>query len=95
MLAEIWVCIGGNYSNNINMVVMATSSSKQQQAAYSSTKAKNKAYGSHAKHSYCCPVNHACAPLRHSSLVQANTPGAGLVTRRKTVQVLQKEVAEP
>jgi len=42
----------------------------------------SKAYGSHAKHSYCCPVNQhwdACAPLRDSSFVQANPPGAGLV----------------
>ena len=40
----------------------------------------HKASGSHAKHSYCRPVNQhwdACAPLRHLSLVQANPPGAG------------------
>ena len=61
-------------------------------------KSKSKAYGSHAKHSYCCPVNRhwdANAPLRHSSLVQANPPRAGLVTRRRTIQVSQIEVAEP
>jgi len=29
----------------------------------------------------------ACAPLRHSSLVQANPPGTGLVTHRRTAQV--------
>jgi len=37
----------------------------------------------------------ACAPLRHLSLVQANPPGAGLVTHRRTVQVSWREVAEP
>jgi len=34
----------------------------------------------------------ACAPL---SLVQANPPGAGLVTHRRTVQVSQIEIAGP
>jgi len=41
---------------------------------------KSKAYGSHAEHSYCRPVNQhwdACAPLRFLSLVQANLPRAG------------------
>ena len=33
--------------------------------------------------------------VRHSSLVQANPPGVGLVTRRRTVQVSQLEVVEP
>jgi len=35
------------------------------------------------------------APLRHLSLVQANPLGAGLVTRRRTIQVSWREVAEP
>ena len=59
---------------------------------------KPKAYGSHVKLSRCRQVNQhwdACAPLRHLSLVQANSPGAGLVTRRRTVQVSQIEVVEP
>ena len=59
---------------------------------------QSKAYSSHVKHSHCRPVNQhwdGCAPLRHSSLVQANLPGAGLVTRRRTVQVSQLEVVEP
>ena len=59
---------------------------------------QSKAYGSHVKHSHCHPANQhwdACAPLRHSSLVQANPPGAGLVTRRRTVQVSQLVVVEP
>jgi len=34
------------------------------------------------------------APLRHSSLVQQNPPGAGLVTHRRTVQVSWIEIAE-
>ena len=58
-------------------------------------KAKPKVYGSHG---YCRPVNQhwdACAPLRHLSLVQENPPGEGLVTRRRTVQVSWREVAEP
>jgi len=65
---------------------------------YAKTKKQSKAYGSHVKHSYCCPVNKhwdACASLRNSSLVQANPSGAGLVTHRRTVQVSQIEVAEP
>jgi len=37
----------------------------------------------------------ACAPLRHLSLVQANPPGAGIVTNRRPAQVSWKEVAEP
>ena len=51
--------------------------------AYTHKASKSKAYGSHAKHSYCRPVNQhwdAYAPLRHLSLVQANPLGAGLVT---------------
>ena len=43
-------------------------------------KQKQSLYGSHAKHSYCCPTNQhwdVCAPLRHLSLVQANPPRAG------------------
>jgi len=62
------------------------------------THTQSKAYGSHAKHSYCCPVNQhwdACVPLGHYSLVQANPPGTGLVTHRRTVQVSQIEVKEP
>jgi len=58
---------------------------------------QSKAYGSHAEHGYF-PVNQywdACAPLKHLSLVKANPPGAGLVTRRRTVQVAWKDVAEP
>jgi len=45
-----------------------------------SKQSQSKAYGSHAKHSYCCPVDQhwdACAPFRHLSLVQANPLGAG------------------
>ena len=59
---------------------------------------QSKAYGSHANHSYCHPMNQhwgACAPLRHLSLVQANPPVAGLVTCGRIVQVSQIEVAEP
>jgi len=59
---------------------------------------QSKVYGSYVKHGYCYPVNEhwdACAPLRHSSLVQANPSGAGLVTHRRTVQVSQIEVKEP
>ena len=51
---------------------------------------KSKAHSSHTKHSYCHPTNQhwdACAPLRLLSLVQANPPGGGLVTHRRTVQV--------
>jgi len=58
---------------------------------------KGKAYGSHAEHSYCRPVNQhwdACTSLRCLSLVQANLPGAGLVTCRWTVQVSWREVTE-
>jgi len=40
----------------------------------------SKTYGSHARHSYCCPADNACVPIRHFSLVEANPPGAGLVT---------------
>jgi len=61
-------------------------------------KSKAKAYGSHAEHSYCRPVNQhwdACAPLRRLSLAQANPPGAGLVTYRRTVQVSWIEDMEP
>jgi len=57
---------------------------------------QSKAYGSRAKYSYFHPVNQhwdGCAPLRHLSLVQANPPGAGLVTHRRTVQV--SGIAEP
>ena len=52
-------------------------------------KSKAKASGTHAKHSYYRPANQywdACALLRHLSLVQANSPGAGVVTHRGTVQ---------
>ena len=34
------------------------------------------------------------APLRHSSLLKANPPGAGLVTRRRIVQVSWRKVME-
>ena len=46
-------------------------------------KSKAKASGTHVKHSYYRPANQhwdACALLRHLSLVQANSPGAGLVS---------------
>jgi len=58
----------------------------------------SKVYSSHMKHSYCCPVNQhwdAYTPLRHLNFVQANPLGARLVTRRRTVQVSWREVAEP
>ena len=54
---------------------------------------QSKAYDSLAEHSYCCPVNQhwdACAPLRR---VQANPPGAGLVTHMKAIS--WRKVAEP
>ena len=50
--------------------------------------AQSKASGSPAKHSYCHPVNHhwdSCAPLRHLSLLQANSPGAELITCRRAI----------
>ena len=46
---------------------------------------QSKAYGSYAKQNYYCPANQhwdVCVPLRHWSVVQANPPGAGLVTHR-------------
>ena len=66
--------------------------------AHARTHTQSKASSSHAKHSYCCPVNQhwdVCAPLRNLSLVQENPPGAELVTRRRNVQVSWREVTEP
>jgi len=37
---------------------------------------------------------YACMPLRYLSLVQVNPPEAELVTHRRTIQVLWREVAE-
>jgi len=61
---------------------------------------KNKPYGSHAKHSfnYCLSVNQhwdAYAPLEHLSLVQANPPGEGLVTHRRSIQVPYERLRNP
>ena len=56
-----------NHADNIIIDIFLHTQSKQ-----------SKAYGSHAKHSYCHPVNQHWVPLRHLSLVQTNPVGAGL-----------------
>ena len=61
---------------------------------------KNKPYGSHAKHSfnYCLSVKQhwdAYAPLEHLSFVQANPPGEGLVTNRRSIQVPYERLQSP
>ena len=73
----------------------------QQRSEHTSTivvQGLSKAYGSNVRHGYFRPVNQhwdACAPLRHLCLVQANPPGAELVTCSRTVQVSWRKVMEP
>ena len=76
------------------LYAVSLSASLSHTCAHTHTRTQSKAYGSHAKHSYCRSVNQhwdSCAPLRHSSLVQTNPTGASLEwTKQEILSNLMK-----
>ena len=88
-----------NFNTKLIIEHMLCFLSKAKQSKAKQSKAKqSKANGNRMKHGYCHPANQfwdTCVTLRRLSLVQANLPGAGLVTRRRTVQVSWREVVGP